>query len=181
MDAATRIHQLRERAKHQPLVVLVWGPGDPGPDGEPQHTRYWQKRNQIRDLLAREFRQSEILFSESDALRDYTRDLETLLTEELVHAAIADCILVLDVSRGAHVEVDRISSYPLLAKKMRILLPEKYARGSGPYSNVLQGLRVVPFTEEEFERSSLASVKAIKLVESVALEKLMDSGGVPRF
>ena len=38
-------------------------------------------------------------------------------------APIADCILVLDVSRGAHVEVDRISSYPLLAKKMRILLP----------------------------------------------------------
>jgi hypothetical protein len=93
MNAASRIAQIRDRAKQQQLVILVWGPGDPGPKGPKEILRYWRKRMDIRDFLRREFKQSEVEFSESDALRDHTRDLDTLLTEELVHAAVADCIL----------------------------------------------------------------------------------------
>jgi hypothetical protein len=181
MDAASRIAQVRERAKQQQLVVLVWGPGDPGPKGQKEILRYWRKRLDIREFLKKEFKQSEIEFSESDALRDHTRDLDALLTEELVHAAVADCILVLDVSRGAHVEVDRFSTYPAVAKKLRVLLPEKYVGGSDLVSQVLKGLTVIGFTEEEFKKCTLASDKAVKIVESVAIEKLMASSGLPQF
>ena len=181
MDAATRIAHLRDRAKQQQLVVLVWGPGDPGPKGQKEMVRYWRKRVEIREFLKKEFKQSEVEFSESDALRDHTRDLNALLTEELVHAAVADCILVLDVSRGAHVEVDRFSTYPILAKKLRVLLPEKYVGGSGLAGQVLKGLTVVGFTEEEFKKCSLASEKAVKIVETVAIEKLMATSGLPQF
>jgi hypothetical protein len=175
VDAAARIKVVLDRARRQQLVVLVWGPGDPGPHGSRETKKYWKKRNQIRDLLAKEFKESQVYFSESDALRDHTRDLDTMLTEELVHAAVADCILVLDISRGAHVEVDRFSTYPVLAKKLRVLLPQKYVGGSGLVSEVHSGLRVIGFTDAEFRNCTLASEKAIKTVLSVAIEKLMAS------
>src|ERR1700722_213362 len=105
MTAKARIEALRTKARQQDLVVLVWGPGDPGPAGAPDLIKYWGKRNQIKDVLSSTFPNAEVMFSESDTLRDHTRDLTSLLTEELVHAAVADCIIVLDVSRGAHVEV----------------------------------------------------------------------------
>jgi len=181
VNAGDRIDELHKRAKMEELVVLVWGPGDPGPKGPKEIKKYWAKRNQIRDLLAKEFPQSEVYFSEALALRDHTRGLESLLTEELVHAAIADCILVLDVSRGAHVEVDRFSNYPSIAHKIRVLLPEKYVGGTGLASQVHQGLKVIGFSEIEFKQCSLASVKAIKVVLSVAIEKLMTSRGFPQF
>jgi len=57
MGAAERIAQIRERARQQQLVILVWGPGDPGSKGSKEATRYWQKRVQIRDFLTKEFYQ----------------------------------------------------------------------------------------------------------------------------
>lgn len=181
MTAAARIREIKDRARREPLVVLVWGPGDPGPKGLKQEKLYWKKRNQIRDSLTREFSASEVLFSETDALRDHTRDLESLLTEELVHAAVADCILVLDISRGAHVELDRFSTFPILANKIRVLLPQKYVGGTGLVNQVLQGLRVTGFTESELTNCTVASKKCVDIILSVAIEKLMASGGIPRF
>jgi hypothetical protein len=180
LNAATRIKRLKEDAKEQQLVILVWGPGDPGAGGSREKKKYWEKRNQIRDLLSTQFPASQIYLSEASELRDHTRDLEDLLTEELVHAAVADCILVLDVSRGAHVEVDRFSTNRQVAPKLRILLPAEEV-GRGLVHDVHKHLRVTGFTDDEFRRCSLASEKAINIVLSVALKKLMDSAGVPSF
>jgi len=171
--ASDKIARLNERAKREELVVLVWGPGDPGATGDKDAKAYWLKRNQMRDALGKEFKESEIYFSEAAELRDHTRDLDTLLTEELVHAGIADCILILDVSRGAHVEVDRFSNYPSVAHKMRVLLPEKYVGSKSLAGELQKGLRVIGFSETEFEKCSLASEKAIKVVLSVAIDKMM--------
>jgi hypothetical protein len=82
----------------------------------------------------------------------------------------ADCILVLDVSRDAHVEVDRFSRYASVAKKIRVLLPAKFVGGSGLVSEIHAGLKVTSFTEDEFKKCTL------ELVLSVAIEKLMASG-----
>ena len=73
MDSAERIGALKQHAKRQQLVVLVWGPGDPGAGASKTDRKYWQKREQIRDALKAEFVESEILFSETEALRDHTR------------------------------------------------------------------------------------------------------------
>jgi hypothetical protein len=176
-----RIQSLYRRAKREDLVVLVWGPGDPGAAGSPELQKYWQKRQKIRDSLADVFKSSEILFSESGSLRDHTRDLQNLLTEELVHAAAADCILVLDVSRGAHVEVDRLSGYAVIAQKIRVLIPDRYVGSSGLVKVIHDKLAVVGFSEDEFTDCRLATDKCVKLVLSVAIEKMMKLGGIPAY
>jgi hypothetical protein len=173
MKAGSRIKLLRRKARQQALLVLIWGPGDPGPGGTPDMRKYWEKRNQIREELTRTFPNAEILFSESDALRDHTRDLRDLLAEEMVHAAVADCILVLDVSRGAHVEVDRFALVPNIAEKMVVLLPDRYVGGTGLVSHVHNRVRVLGFSDEELDRCDVATKKSVSLVDSFALEKLV--------
>lgn len=173
MEAGKRIDNLRKKARDQVLVVLVWGPGDPGLGGSPDLLLYWQKRNQIRDVLVRTFPNAEILFSESDALRDHTRDLTDLLAEELVHASIADCILVLDVSRGASGEVDRFTSTPDIAAKMTVLLPERWVRGTGLVSHVHKKTNVLGFSDEELNRCDVATKMSVSVVDTCAVQKLL--------
>lgn len=175
MNSAERIRDLYRQAKSQQLVILVWGPGQPSPGAVGDPLLYWNKRVQIRDVLSREFPNSEVLFSEHAALRDYTRDLEDLLTEELVHAAVADCILVLDVSRGAHVEVDRFSEKPSIAANMRILIPERFVGTTGLVGSVHQDLRVKGFSDDELTRCVVATEMVVKIVLSFAIRKLMPS------
>lgn len=173
MNSSERIRDLYVQAKAQPLVILVWGPGQPSPGATGDAVVYWNKRVQIREVLSREFPNSEVLFSEHAALRDHTRELEDLLTEELVHAAVADCILVLDVSRGAHVEVDRFSEHPSIAAKMRILIPERFVGTTGLVGSVHQDLRVKGFSDDELRLCRVATEKAVQIVLSFAIRKLM--------
>jgi hypothetical protein len=177
MRAKDRVQALRTKAHQQQLVVLVWGPGDPGPSAPPELRKYWDKRNQIKDVLAAAYPNSEVLFSESDVLRDHTRDLNDLLTEELVHAAVADCIIVLDLSRGAHVEVDRFSDVPEIAAKMTVLLPERYAKNTGLVSHVHKKLFVQGFSDAELDRCDVATLKSVSIVETFAIKKLLQ--GLP--
>ena len=173
MDAKARAKILSEKAKEQQLVILVYGPGDPGPGGSDELRKYWQKRNQIKEILKDTFPRSEVFFSEDLGLRELTVGLEDLLVEELVHTSIADCILVLDVSRGAHVEVDRFSSIPDIACKMRILIPDRYVGTSGLVSAVHADLRIEGFTKEEFDKCKLATEKCVNLVMSFAYKKVL--------
>ena len=174
MNAASKIRSLREEARKQDLIVLVWGPGDPGASAPAESRKFWVKRGQIRDAVQKNFPAAEVVFSESDSLRDHTRDLEDLLTEELLHAAIADCILVLDVSRGAHVEVDRFTTKPTLAAKIRVLIPDKWVGSKGLIGSVHQDTRVRGFSEDEFELCSLATEKCVTIVLSFAIRKMMN-------
>ncbi len=173
MDAKKRIKSLRKKARQQELVVLVWGPGDPGLAGSPEIRKYWEKRNQIRDVLARRYPKAQILFSESDALRDHTRDLSDLLTEELVHATVADCIIVLDVSRGAHVEVDRFTALPALAAKLMILLPDRWVGGTGLVSQIHRNARVLGFSDAQLDSCEVATKMSVSIVDTFALQKLL--------
>jgi hypothetical protein len=173
MTAQDRIRRLRSAAREQKLVVLVWGPGDPGPNGSPEIQKFWAKRCQIREVLSARFPNSQILFSESDVLRDLTRDLNDLLAEEAVHAAIADCILVLDVARGAHVEVDRFASLPDVACKMTVLLPEKFPGNAGLAKHVHSRVNARTFSNAELDRCDVATVMSPSIVDVSAIQKLL--------
>jgi hypothetical protein len=175
MKAKNRIHELRRKARLQELVVLVWGPGDPGKGGPVETRKYWEKRKEIRKVLARKYPNSEVLFSESTGLRDHTRDLNDLLTEELVHASVADCIVVLDVSRGAHVEVDRFAFVPEIAAKMTVLLPERFVGGTGLVSDIRKRIHVLGFSDEELDRCYVATKKSVSVVDKIAVQKLLAS------
>ncbi len=168
---AARIEQLRRECRREELAILVWGPGDPGPRGDQERRRVWEKRLQIKETLQREFPNAEIALSEDIQLRQLTSDLDDLLSEELAHAASADCILVLDLSRGAHVEVDRFTMYPALAAKMWLLLPDRFVGTAGLISVVHEGLKVRGFSPQEFEACSVARELAVKIVLSVAMHK----------
>jgi hypothetical protein len=155
------------------LAVLVWGPGDPGPNGNPLLLRYWQKRNQIKKQLEQVFPNSEVRFSEDPELREATRGFLTPIDEELVQASSADCILVLDVSRGAHVEVDRFSEYPNIAASMVVFIPEEHVGGTGLVSHVHSRLQVVGFSERDFAQCRVATEIAVAAVEARANDKLL--------
>jgi hypothetical protein len=162
-------------ARKQDLLVLVWGPGDPGPGGDPKIALYWRKRNEIRAAVKARFPNAEVLFSESAVLRDYTRHLGDLLTEELAHADIADCILILDVSRGASLELDHFSADPLIARKMRLLIPAEHVGGTGLISSVHDKVRVSGFTDDDLASCRVATKIVPDLVDAVAIEKMQAS------
>jgi hypothetical protein len=164
---AERMAALRVKARRQALVVLVWGPGAKSANKE-----YWEKRIQIRERLKEAYKNAEVEFSESDVLRDHTRDLNDLLVEELAHAAIADCIIVLDVSRGSHVEVDRFTARPEIAAKITLLLPERYVGGTGLVSSVHKGVNVKGFSDAQLKDCHVASEMALSIVDSVAIDYL---------
>lgn len=175
MSYSDKIRLLRNQAKREEITVLIWGPGDPGPTGDIERQKYWTKRVQIKEVLQREFPNAEIAFSEDRELRELTAGLEDLLVEELVHAAVADCILVLDVSRGAHVEVDRLTAYPLVAQKIRLLLPERFVGTTGLVSVIHQGVRVSGYTDADFEACRLATKQCVDIVLSIAIDKRLRS------
>lgn len=167
-----RFNALYGSARSQELLVLVWGPGDPGPGADATARLYWEKRNQIQAAVKARFPNSEVLFSESAVLRERTKHLGNLLTEELVHAHIADCILILDVSRGASLELDHFSGDPSIAKKMRLLIPERFVGGTGLISTVHQKVHVTGFSEDQLHACQVATELAPNLVEAVAIEKM---------
>ena len=168
-----RIKGLFAEARQAELIVLIWGPGDPGSDPSHPSYPYWNKRCQIREEIRKAFPNAGVYFSEDDQLRQFTRHLEDVLAEEWVHASQADCILVLDVSRGAHVEVDRFSRDPILAAKMRLLLPVRYVGTTSLVSMLHHRLRVIGFSDEEFDLCSLATKKCVDIILTVAVSKLL--------
>ena len=178
MRAGDRIAALKVKARQQQLVILVWGPGDPGSGGSDLLRKYWQKRNQIRDNIASLYPNAEVMFSEDPALREHTKGLGSTLDQELLDAQIADCILVLDVSRGAHVEVDRFTSSPEIAAKMTILIPDAYIGGTGLVSQVHRHANVLGFSDEELDRCEVATVKSVSAVDTAAINRLLSQ---PRY
>jgi hypothetical protein len=127
----------------------------------------------IKKHLREAFQNSGIFFSEDDELRARTKHLEDVLVEEMVHGLAADCILILDVSRGAHVEVDQFATNAKLAPKIRLLIPTRFVGTKGLVGVVHQRVRVCGFTDEEFEACRVARDLAVNVVESVAIRKLI--------
>lgn len=125
----------------------------------------------MKSHLKSVFVNSEVYFSEDPELRSQTAGLGRILDEEAVHATIADCILILDVSRGANVEVDRFSSIPKIASKITVIVPERYAGTSGLVSEVYARVNVVGFTDDELDRCAVVTEKAVAVVRSVAIHK----------
>ncbi len=83
--------------------------------------------------------------------------------------------------RGAHVEVDRFSAYPVIASKMRVLIPKRFVKSKGLASMVHKKLDVRGFTDHQFDQCTLAKKICVDLIYAVAIEKLMRNSGLPAF
>jgi hypothetical protein len=172
--------EIRRRAHREELKILVWGPGNPGVGGSPKRRRAYQKRIQIRDELRRRFPNSEVFFSEDPEMRHLTADLGGQLRKEALQAYLSDVIIILDVSRGADLELDHfVPTYPWFARKVHVLLPEKYVGGSGLVNEVFDYVnkeQVQGFTQAEWKACTVASEKAMKPALWKALEMLLERG-----
>lgn len=165
---------LLKAAYYEPIKVLVWGPGEP-PKGSDD--RAYKKRVQIKDLILEKFPRSEVYFSEDPEMQKLSAMMKGHLRKEALHAKLSDLVLMLDVSRGADLELDHfVPTYSWFREKVYVFLPEKYVSSKGLVKDVFDYLRedqIEGFTDEEFEKCTLATEKALRIAQSVAITKRM--------
>lgn len=167
--------KIKAALRYEPLKILVWGPGDPGSSATPECRKAYEKRLQIKQILADKFRCSEVYFSEDPEMVQISEGIRGQLRKEVLQARIADLIIMLDISRGADLELDHfVPTYPWFRDKVYVFLPEQFVPPHGLVREVFDHLtrdQVEGFSTEEFERCSLATEKAVQIAESFALIK----------
>src|SRR5690349_16932228 len=117
MSAINRVKEdaarIRQDARFEPITILVWGPGDPGAKAPAPRRKAYKKRVQIKESLKREFPRASVHFSEDPEMIDLGAGIKGQLRIEAVQAKISDLILMLDLSRGADLELDHfVPTYP---------------------------------------------------------------------
>jgi hypothetical protein len=99
------------------------------------------------------------------------------LRKEAIQARTSDLVLMLDISRGADLELDHfVPTYPWFREKVYVFLPERFVPPQGLTSEVFNYLRpdqVEGYTDIEYESCVVASQKAVKVAETVALDKFL--------
>ncbi len=173
-----REEKLRTLARKQELLVLVWGPGDPGSKASANAQLGFRKRKQIKAEIEQIFPGANVRFSEDSDLQNMTDYMRRQLRREMVHARIADVIVVLDVSRGADLEVDHfIQKYAWFREKAYVLLPQKYVGTKGLVADVFDLLprrQLIGFTEDELKTCHVATQVCISIVDEIAMQMLAD-------
>jgi hypothetical protein len=159
--------------KWEPIIILVWGPGNPGADATAERKLAYEKRVKIKKVLKKEFHRAEVHFSEDLEMLRIADGIHGQLSKEALQAFVADLILILDISRGADLELDHfISTYSWFRNKVHVFLPNQYLPPRGLVSEVFGLLskdQLEGFSEEEFERCDVAKVKAVKVALSAAM------------
>lgn len=176
-DYRSEAEKYLSRAFDSDIKVLVWGPGDPGPDGSAEHRAAYAKRVQILDELQRRFPRAEIHFSEAPEMVALTHDVRGQLRKQALQARVSDVIVMLDVGRGVDLELDHfVPTYPWFRSKVHVFLPERFVDSPGLVDQVLSLLprdSVEGFSAEAFERCDVARTMAVQVVQSVALDRLL--------
>jgi hypothetical protein len=164
-------------ARGVPIKVLVWGPGDPGSNAPEDKRKGYEKRWQIRENISREFDNSEVHFSEDAEMEALAAFIPEQLKKQAFQANLVDLVLILDISRGADVEVDHfVVTYPWFRDKVYVLLPEKYVPARGLVGKVLDKLdpvRVIGYSPDEYKLCELAGRKTMDLVLATAVDMLI--------
>ena len=173
-----RERELLTASKSEPINVLIWGPGIPADGAIPEETARYKKRIQIREQIEKHFPNAEVHFSEDDELNSPMPHL-SVLGREAVHAKVSDVVIVLDISRGADLELDHfIPTYPWFPGKVRILLPDKYVNQSGLVNQIFQYLRedqVIGFSQSDFDSCKVASELAVQIALEAAVNHRLTS------
>ena len=177
MSLADRVKQdaerVRQDSRYEPITILVWGPGDPGQKASTDRRDSYLKRLQIKEVLREKFPRASVYFSEDPEMREVGTGIVGQLRIEALQAKISDLVIMLDLSRGADLELDHfVPTYPWFRDKVHILLPEKYLSGTSLVADVLKYVprdQVEGFTDEEFKRCEVATMMAVRAAQSAAL------------
>lgn len=170
---------LHARAKQVQLKILIWGPGDPGPKARGKRRKGYNKRCKIREVLRKEFPNSEVYFSEDPEMQRLGDGVIGQLSAEALQAFIADLVLTLDISRGADLEVDHfVLKYSWFRNKVYVFLPQEHVSSPGLAREVFKwlpvGEQLIGYTKDEFEHCTLATETAVKIVQTAAVLKLIN-------
>ena len=178
------IEAVFDDARYEPINVLVWGPGDPGPDAPPEKAIAYKKRTEIREFAKQEFHRAEVYFSEDDDLNQLTGDVLGLLRQQAVQAAAAHLVIMLDVGRGVDLELDHfIPTYPWMRDRVYVLLPEQYAPPRGMVKEVFDYLKpeqVVGFSDTELRQCEVVTKKAFRILLTTAVASYLRRLKQPR-
>ncbi len=168
------ILRIKEDIRYQPIRVLIWGPGSPRTEAGEKSKEYL-KREQIKQELSQRFPRAEVYFSEE--LMDIDLASERPLLQEAVHAKISDLIIILDLGRGAELELDHfVLQYPWFRNKVFLLIKEEYLNTHGLVIEVFKYLpphQIKGFSEDDFEKCTVASSLAVEATEVACLEYLL--------
>ncbi|MBV9762260.1 MAG: hypothetical protein JO340_16995 [Acidobacteriaceae bacterium] len=168
------LSELERKAASAKLKILIWGPGKSPCDAGRMENRRYRKRLKIRDTLRKAYPNSEVYFSEDEALRKHTRHLGSLMLEEEMHTRTADCILALPISRDSELEIDHFWTKPEIARKLYAFVPKRFSRANGLVRVVYKELKsVYGYTDAEFSDCSLATVKCVQIVRSICVARLL--------
>jgi hypothetical protein len=184
MSAINRVKEDAARiiqdAKFEAITILVWGPGDPGSSASAKLRKAYAKRLQIKEVLKQEFPRATVHFSEDPEMIELGQGVKGQLRVEALQAKIADLVLMLDLSRGADLELDHfVPTYPWFRDKVHVFMPERYVSGTGLVNEVLKYIprdNVEGFTEKEFKVCEVAKVKAVRAALAVALDSYLRHG-----
>jgi hypothetical protein len=159
-------------ACQEELLVLIWGPGDPGESGSLEAKEGYRKRCLIRDALRESFPRSEVEFSEDLD----TSNLTDLLLTEAVQAKVSDAVIILPISHGAYFELYYYSSkYEWFLEKAWVLAPQEYLDTTGFAGELLKLLpKKFGYTAEQFERSDTTKI-SLDIATAVATAKRLQS------
>lgn len=165
--------KFRKLVRKQELLVLVWGPGDPGSKASAVEKLGFNKRKQIKKEIEKVFSEADVRFSEDPVLRKMTSYLGRELMREMVHAKLADVVILLDISRGVDLEVDHfVETYEWFRNKAYVLIPQKYVKTKGLIADVFKNLRdghLIGFTDYELKHCTVATKVCVGIVDEVAL------------
>ncbi len=161
--------ELLKDAQYEPINVLVWGPGKPNEEIE---QKQYKKRLQIKAEIEKRFPKAEVRFSEDEDLKTVLPG-GSVLTHEAMHAKVAHVVIVLDLSRGADVELDHfIPTYAWFRPKVKVLLPVDYLSSPGLAGHILSNLRpdqIIGFSAEDFDSCKVASELAVNIAQETAV------------
>jgi hypothetical protein len=169
---------IKRKWRNEPIKVLVWGPGNPGIGAPPDKIKAYQKRKKIKEELKVKFPCAEVYFSEDKEMIKISEGIHGQIRREALQAKLSDLVLMLDISRGVDLELDHfIPTYPWFRDKVYIFLPEEYVSTTGLVADVLEKVprcQIEGFTKDEFDSCKVASEKAVRIVDNVALEKILN-------
>jgi len=164
--------KIRMNARFEPINILVWGPGEPIGNVDPDKLKAYKKRLKIQSHLKEIFTRAEVVFSEE--LNDETLTGQGILQAQAIHAKIAHLILVLDLGRGVDLELDHfIPTYAWFREKVYVFLPDRYVPPKGLVEEVFNKLetnRIIGFNEQEFDECTLVTLKVVEVADTIAMD-----------
>lgn len=165
--------RIKQNAKYEPITILIWGPGKPGRRAPLERRKAYKKRLQIKDVLKKEFPRASVHFSEDAEMVEIGEGVIGQLRVEALQAKVSDIVLMLDISRGTDLELDHfVPRYPWFREKVHVFLPQKYVGTQGLVAEILKYVphdQIEGFSDEEFDRCDVATVKAVRAALSAAL------------